>query len=141
MTANGDDSDNKDEEDNFLDDGSSEEESSLSLEAFQQQVQQRQQQQQEEDDDDDEVFDGYALRDIIQEKWGKCYDVDFNRVDSFGFKGLYLNVLPFHLGGRRFRHASELDYLCHLQAVVEILDKYNQVCTYIYTKNLSSMVI
>ena len=40
--------------------------------------------------------------DVIYEKWGRCYDVDFNKVDSFGFKSLYLNVLPFHLGGRRW---------------------------------------
>ena len=72
-------------------------------------------------------FDGYAMRGVILEKWGRCYDVDFNRVDSFGFKSLYLNILPFQLGGRRFRHATELDYLCHLQAVVEILVKYKQV--------------
>jgi hypothetical protein len=75
----------------------------------------------------EEQFDGYALRDVIYEKWGKCYDVEFNRVDSFGFRGLYLNVLPFHLEGKRFRHATEMDYLCHLQAVVEILDKYDQI--------------
>jgi Domain of unknown function (DUF3067) len=73
-------------------------------------------------------FDGYALRDVILEKWGSCWDVDFNRVDSFGFRKLYLNVLPFRLEGRgRFRHETELDYLCHLQAVVEILQKYNQL--------------
>ena len=73
-------------------------------------------------------FDGYAFRDVILEKWGSCWDVDFNRVDSFGFRKLYLNVLPFRLEGRgRFRHETELDYLCHLQAVVEILQKYNQL--------------
>jgi hypothetical protein len=93
----------------------------LSVEAFQQAKRQN------EVAKLDEEFDGYALRDVILEKWGKCYDVDFNRVDSFGFRGLYLNILPFHLGGRRFRHESEYDYLCHLQAVVEILAKYNQV--------------
>ena len=41
--------------------------------------------------------------------------------------GNYLNVLPFHLGGRRFCHETELDCLCHLQAVVEILQKYDQL--------------
>eukprot|EP00559_Dactyliosolen_fragilissimus_P002434 CAMPEP_0184863418 /NCGR_PEP_ID=MMETSP0580-20130426/11000_1 /TAXON_ID=1118495 /ORGANISM="Dactyliosolen fragilissimus" /LENGTH=201 /DNA_ID=CAMNT_0027361735 /DNA_START=306 /DNA_END=908 /DNA_ORIENTATION=+ len=72
-------------------------------------------------------FDGYALRDTIYNKWGKCFDIDFQPVQSFGFKELYLNVLPFHLGGRRFRHDSEYDYLCHLQAIVEILIKYDQL--------------
>lgn len=75
-----------------------------------------------------EEFDGYAFRDVILEKWGSCYDVDFNRVDSFGFRSVYLNVMPYRLEGRgRFRHDTELDYLCHLQAVVEILQKYNQL--------------
>jgi hypothetical protein len=96
----------------------------LSLEAFQARKQQQEHQK------DEEVFDGYAMRDVIHEKWGKCYDVEFNRVDSFGFPQLYLNIMPFHLGGRRFRHETELDYLYHLQAVVEILDKYEQVRSY-----------
>ena len=67
------------------------------------------------------------MRDVIYAKWGYCYDVDFNRVDTLGFRELYLNVFPFHLGGRRFRHETELDYLCHLQAVAEILQKYDQL--------------
>jgi hypothetical protein len=96
----------------------------VSLEAFQARKQQQEHQ------EDEEVFDGYAMRDVLHEKWGKCYDVEFNRVESFGFPQLYLNIMPFHLGGRRFRHETELDYLCHLQAVVEILDKYEQVRSY-----------
>lgn len=86
-------------------------------------------------------FDGYQLRNVIFEKWGKCFDVDFNPVDSFGFRSVYLNVMPCHLppdsasdGEQRrrrrrgpFWHNTELDYLCHLQAVVEILQKYNQL--------------
>ena len=101
------------------------EDDDINLEAFQ--ARKRQQEEAAEQQDVDEEFDGYAMRDIIYEKWGLCYDVDFNRVDSFGFRQLYLNILPFYLGGRRFRHKSELDYLCHLQAVVEILQKYKQL--------------
>ena len=78
-------------------------------------------------------FDGYAFRDLLLEKWGECYDVDFNRVDSFGFREIYLNVYPFKMGGRgKWRHDSELDYLMHLQAVVEILEKYGQLDNVIY---------
>jgi hypothetical protein len=29
--------------------------------------------------------------------------------------------MPFRLGGKRFRHETEYDYLCHLQAVVSVL--------------------
>ena len=105
--------------------------------------------------EEEEEFDGYAMRDAILNKWGECFDVDFNRVDSYGFRSVYLNILPFRLGGKRFRRKSldvllnfllfccstltptpllfansdetELDYLCHLQAVVEILQKYDQL--------------
>lgn len=113
-------------------DGQTEEEDEdsemLSMEAFQrakEKVQAKEEEQQAKDDL--EGFDGYMLRDVIYEKWGACYDVDFNRVDSFGFRKLYLNIMPFQLGRRPFRHETELDYLCHLQAVVEILQKYNQL--------------
>ena len=100
-------------------------EDEVSLESFQKVA--KQQQQQKELKEKQAVFNGYALRDVIYEKWNYCYDVEFNRVDSFGFRCLYLNVLPFYLGGKQFRHETEMDYLCHLQAVVEILEKYNQV--------------
>ncbi len=33
--------------------------------------------QDEEEDDEDKEFDGYALRDAIYNKWGQCFDVDF----------------------------------------------------------------
>jgi hypothetical protein len=95
----------------------------VSLEAFQA----RKNQQEQAPQDGDEEFDGYVLRDILLEKWGKAYDVEFNKVDHLGARNLYLNIMPFHAGGRQFRHESEMDYLCHLQAVVEILIKYNQV--------------
>ena len=85
----------------------------------------------------DEEFDGYVLRDILVEKWNKAYDVEFNKVDHLGARNLYLNVMPFHLGARQFRHATELDYLCHLQAVVEILLKYNQVSVLCSLLNMS----
>ena len=78
-------------------------------------------------------FDGYALRDLILEKWGECYDLDFNRVDAFGFREIYLNIYPFKMGGRtKWRHESELDYLMHLQAIVEILESYEQLDNVIY---------
>jgi len=79
----------------------------------------------EEPDEGEAEFDGYALRDAILNKFGVCWDVDFQRVESYGFRKVYLNILPFKLGGRRFRHESEWDYLCHLQAIVEILQKYD----------------
>ena len=107
---------------------------SLSLAAFQQEVSKRETTPppQQQNDDDDEEFDGYVMRDIIVEKWGEAFDLEFQRVEAMGFKEIYLNVMPFRLGSKNFRHASELDYLCHLQAVVEILLKYNQVGNILY---------
>ncbi|KAL7569911.1 hypothetical protein ACA910_008575 [Epithemia clementina (nom. ined.)] len=107
-------------------DDDDEESLDLSLEAFQRVKAKRSK------ETELETFDGYDFRDVLVAKWGECYDVDFNRVDSFGFRKLYLNVLPFRLGRRPWRHASELDYLCHLQAVVEILQKYDQLDYVLY---------
>jgi Domain of unknown function (DUF3067) len=96
-----------------------EDESELNFEAFRSRRQKL---------ENEQSFDGYSFRDLIFEKWGECYDVDFNRVDSFGFREIYLNIYPFKMGGRgKWRHKSELDYLMHLQAIVEILEKYGQL--------------
>ena len=43
----------------------------------------------EEEQNEDE-FDGYALRDAIYNKYGECFDVDFQRVDVGGFRNVYL---------------------------------------------------
>jgi hypothetical protein len=104
----------------------------LSLDAFQNERNRRQPIQEDENEDDDEVFDGYALRDVILEKWGQCFDAEFQRVEAAGFKQIYLNIMPFRLGSRNFRHSSEMDYLCHLQAVVDILEKYDQIGYVLY---------
>eukprot|EP00545_Synedropsis_sp_CCMP1620_P010494 CAMPEP_0119016888 /NCGR_PEP_ID=MMETSP1176-20130426/14700_1 /TAXON_ID=265551 /ORGANISM="Synedropsis recta cf, Strain CCMP1620" /LENGTH=193 /DNA_ID=CAMNT_0006970445 /DNA_START=1 /DNA_END=582 /DNA_ORIENTATION=- len=93
----------------------------------------RNNQQVPEEKEEEPDFDGYAFRDLLMAKWGECYDVDFNHVDAFGFREIYLNIYPFKMGGRnKWRHASELDYLCHLQAIVEILEKYEQLDHVIY---------
>jgi hypothetical protein len=100
----------------------------FSLGAFQKaKDKQKQQQQKQLDIKAMEDFDGYALRDVIFDKWGSYYDVNFNRMDSFRSRQLYLNILPYQLGRKPCRHDTELDYLSHLQAVVEILRKYEQL--------------
>ena len=106
----------------------------INISSFQQELAKREQQQVADDlesvtatCEETEEFDGYMMRDAIYNKFGECFDVDFNKVDSYGFRSVYLNIMPFRLGGKRFRHKTELDYLCHLQAVVEILQKYNQL--------------
>lgn len=99
----------------------------LSLGAFQQAKAKQKQQKKRQESKAKEGFDGYALRDVIFKKWGSYYDVNFNRVDSFRSRALYLNILPYQLGRKPFRHDTELNYLSHLQAVVEILQKYEQL--------------
>ena len=95
----------------------------INLSSFQKELSKRQQQQDimvdseemasvtsitdaDDNADTEEEFDGYAMRDAILNKWGECFDVDFNRVDSYGFRSVYLNILPFRLGGKRFRRKS-----------------------------------
>ena len=104
----------------------------INISSFQQELSKRQQQQPQQEvetdidnaitdankEEEEEEFDGYMMRDAIYNKFGECFDVDFNKVDSYGFRSVYLNIMPFRLGGKRFRHETELDYLCHLQAVV-----------------------
>ncbi|KAK1742539.1 DUF3067 domain-containing protein [Skeletonema marinoi] len=120
----------------------------INISSFQQELTKRQQQQPQQEletdidnaitdankEEEEEEFDGYKMRDAIYNKFGECFDVDFNKVDAYGFRSVYLNIMPFRLGGKRFRHETELDYLCHLQAVVstylggvEILQKYDQL--------------
>ena len=86
-------------------------EDSLSLEAFQSAVVSK-----EEEDVD---FDGYKLRDLLIEKWGVPLDIDFQR--GIGGQTVYCTVLPVAYGSKKCRHESELDYLMHLQGVIEII--------------------
>ena len=99
----------------------------LSLEAFQAAVISSSE---SENSDEDIDFDGYKLRDLIIEKWGAPLDVDFQR--GYGGGTVYCTVLPVAFGSSRCRHESELDYLMHLQAVVEVLKKYNNLDPFIF---------
>jgi len=78
-------------------------------------------------------FDGYALRDMLVAKWGVPLDVDFQSMSTIGTSTgtsfLYCTVLPLVGYGSplRSRHDSELEYLMHLQGVVEVLCKYNNL--------------
>jgi hypothetical protein len=86
------------------DDADGDEDLDLSLGAFQQAKKKQKQQQNKAP----ESFDGYALRDVIFNKWGFYYDVNFNRVDSWRDRQLYLNIMPYRLGRKPFRHDTEL---------------------------------
>jgi Domain of unknown function (DUF3067) len=70
-------------------------------------------------------FDGYALRDLLISKWGVPLDIDFQR--GYSQQTVYCTILPVVFGSRKCRHVQELDYLMHLQAVVEILHAYNNL--------------
>jgi hypothetical protein len=97
--------------------------SSLSLEAFQAAVMATTDTDLEADSFE---YDGYKLRDLLVSKWGVPLDVDFQR----GYSGstVYCTVLPVvGFGTSKARHATELEYLMHLQAVVEILHQYDNL--------------
>mmetsp|Transcript_27362 Transcript_27362/g.74824 ORF Transcript_27362/g.74824 Transcript_27362/m.74824 type:complete len:253 (+) Transcript_27362:73-831(+) len=100
-------------------------EDSLSLESSRSAVASKDKAEKEEID-----FDGYKLRDLIVEKWGVPLDVDFQR--GYGGSSVYCTVLPVAFGSSKCRHESELDYLMHLQAVVEVLDKYDNLDPFIF---------
>lgn len=71
-------------------------------------------------------FDGYALRHLLINKWGAPLDVDFQR--DVSLNQVYCTVLPIAFGQRlKCRHETELDYLMHLQGIVEVLRKYEQL--------------
>jgi Domain of unknown function (DUF3067) len=70
-------------------------------------------------------FDGYALRDLLIAKWGVPLDIDFQRGNSQ--QTVYCTILPVAFGSSKCRHTSELEYLRHLQAVVEILYEYENL--------------
>ncbi|KAI2495205.1 hypothetical protein MHU86_19302 [Fragilaria crotonensis] len=69
-------------------------------------------------------FDGYALRDLLVAKWGVALDVDFQRVAG---DSVYCTILPVAFGSRKCQHETELAYLMHLQGVVEVLEKYQNL--------------
>jgi hypothetical protein len=83
------------------------------LEAFQSAVVSK------EKEEEDVDFDGYKLRDLLIEKWGVPLDIDFQR--GIGGQTVYCTVLPVAYGSKKCRHESELDYLMHLQGVIEII--------------------
>lgn len=82
-------------------------------------------------------FDGYALRSVLLNKFGVPLDVDFRR-DPTSLSRVYCTILPVSYGQRRCRHISELDYLMHLQGVVEVLRQYdnlNEFVTFVQSTN------
>jgi len=63
----------------------------MSLSSFQNELAKRKEEESTNSNgDEEEEFDGYALRDCIFAKYGVCFDVEFQRVDSYGFRTVYL---------------------------------------------------
>ena len=72
-------------------------------------------------------FDGYALRDLLVDLWGAPLDVGFERQP----RSVHCTVFPVAFGNWKCQHTSEISYLMHLQGVIEILDKYNNLEPYV----------
>jgi hypothetical protein len=82
--------------------------------------------------DEAQKFDGYAFADLLTRKWGAPLDVDFRPVTSLGKTDLYVAVMPIPFGSKRCRHGqNEMAYLCHLQGVIEVLEKYGMLEDYV----------
>lgn len=77
-------------------------------------------------------FDGYALRDLLVCKWGAPLDVGFSRGGVTAASSVvYCSVLPVAFGSRKCQHETELDYLMHLQGVVEVLRTYENLARFV----------
>mmetsp|Transcript_19688 Transcript_19688/g.57208 ORF Transcript_19688/g.57208 Transcript_19688/m.57208 type:complete len:240 (-) Transcript_19688:221-940(-) len=72
-------------------------------------------------------FGGYELRDLLVEKWNAPLDISFTRVGAGSRLFVYCNIMPVPFGSRRCQHRSQIDYLMHLQGVVEILDRHSNL--------------
>jgi hypothetical protein len=110
---------------NYVTSSDNDDSSSLSLQAFRSAVAASENNANKGDDDID--FDGNALRDLLVSKWGVPLDVDFQRGYSTDQPGVYCTILPFAFGSLKCRHVTEMDYLMHLQAIVEILHRYDNL--------------
>jgi hypothetical protein len=105
----------------------------FSLQAFQAAVVSK-----EREEGDDPDFDGYELRDLLMEQWGVPLDIEFQR--GYSQQLVYCTVLPVAFGSRKCRHETELDYLMHLQGVIEILHKYYNLDRFIVFLQSTSRV-
>ena len=85
-------------------------------------------------------FDGYKLRDLLVKKWGVPLDVDFQRGDMN--TAVYCSVLPVVGFGNatKSRHDTELDYLMHLQGIIEILNKYDNLDPFLLFLNTTNRI-
>ncbi|GMH88266.1 hypothetical protein TL16_g11107 [Triparma laevis f. inornata] len=80
----------------------------------------------------DKVFTGITLSNLITEKYGSPLDIDLRPVTSFGKTSIYLAIMPIPaFGSKKSRFNEEKNYLEHLQAIIEILEKYNQLSSYL----------
>mmetsp|Transcript_50841 Transcript_50841/g.106232 ORF Transcript_50841/g.106232 Transcript_50841/m.106232 type:complete len:218 (-) Transcript_50841:51-704(-) len=75
---------------------------------------------------EDRPFDGYQLRDLIVEKWTVPYDVQFKREVFMGKPMLFLNVM-WKFEGQMSFPLTEQEYLEHLQAIAELLIRWDRV--------------
>lgn len=85
-------------------------------------------------------FDGYKFRDLLVKKWGVPLDVDFQRGDMN--TAVYCSVLPVVGFGNatKSRHDTELDYLMHLQGIIEILKKYDNLDPFLLFLNTTNRI-
>ncbi|KAJ1629741.1 hypothetical protein T492DRAFT_1008517 [Pavlovales sp. CCMP2436] len=76
-----------------------------------------------------EDFDGYTLRQLLVDKWGQSYDVELAVTQVLSSQFVYLQIFPWEISRKPFRHSDERAYLEHLQAVAELLVEWGQCAT------------
>ncbi|GMH70046.1 hypothetical protein TrST_g7269 [Triparma strigata] len=77
-------------------------------------------------------FTGESFSSLLVKKYGAQLDVDLRPVTSFGKTSIYIAIMPLKaFGTRKSRFEAELPYLQHMQAVVEVLEKYGQLEEYV----------
>lgn len=73
-----------------------------------------------------DVFDGYALSDLIVDKWGMPYDIQIKTLVFAGKPLIHLNVMWRYLGQQSFP-LTEQQYLEHLEAIAQLVIKWDRV--------------
>jgi len=77
-------------------------------------------------------FGGRELLELIVRKWGAAYDLQFRKIAPFGEASgnIIINLMWNYYGQKSFGHASEREYLEHLEAIARYLKKMDRVALF-----------
>jgi len=81
----------------------------------------------QKENDQHENFDGYKLRDLLLNKWGRSYDIQLKGTPWMNGQTLVTVNIMWKYQEQQSFHLSQEDYLCHLEAITHYLKKWNAV--------------